>query len=200
MACSAARIERRWPAAHRSVRLHMTMGAVLLTGALGMVLALPSVASEACPNLSGRYRILGEWTTQNPLPDGSRPRADEWAFAFVARRIIDPSFVEVVHRPPDGGVAVDVIGAGTDPSWTRESPLKLPHKQQLRCSTGGWILSQTSKGGGDNTPSTMETRITLALDKEGRLIASGSREITSGYFIQSKTSSQWTAVFAKMAH
>ena len=171
---------------------------LLIQGAVGLMLGLPAPGSESCPSLSGRYRILGEWTSESPLNDGSRPRADQWAFGFVARQVTDPSYVEVVHRAADGAVSVDVIGGGIDPLWAKESP-KLPHKQQLSCSGGGWALSRTSKGGGDNTPSTMEIRIKLTLDKDGRLAATGMREITSGYFIPTKTSSQWAAAFAKEA-
>jgi hypothetical protein len=164
----------------------------------GLVLPSAADAKPPCPDLSGNYRIVGKWVSSpDPNFDYAPPRVDEWAFAFVARKIIAPTTAVVSHNLAESVLLVDVLGSGVDSRWA-DAPKKLPFERRVACSSTGWHFAQVLKGGGDNTPSTMETRVTLSLDDEGNLTAMGQRDITSGYFIPTKRSSRWTALFTKL--
>jgi hypothetical protein len=161
--------------------------------------SLPVMADGAtpCPNLSGHYELDGKWESAPMLLHGLPPRADQWAFGFVARAVTGASRAVVVHDRDAGSLSVDIIGTGADPLWKDASP-SLPFKLVAVCSDGRWQHEHTSRGGGDNTPSTVKIGIGLDLGADGRLVAQGSREVISGYFIRTTTTSKWVASFARI--
>src|SRR4051812_663696 len=93
-------------------------------------------SAALCHNLSGDYRITGTWESSSVSRE-TLPRADEWAFAFVARAVIDPVRIVVEHNPSVGTLSVNVLGKGLDPRWIDSSP-KLPVTRLATCRDGRW--------------------------------------------------------------